>query len=239
MSSDQKPLGFQVLFEDPQCLFVNKPAGVLTQAPPGIDNVERRIKSYLQSTDQVEPYLGVPHRLDRAASGVLVFAKTPKAARRLAEQFQRKTVEKTYWALVEGKVTESHGKWIDSMRKVDGEPRAEIIAADHPEAKQAILHYIQRGHTEAITWLEIRLETGRTHQIRLQAGSRDHPIVGDHLYGSKLLFGEAHSDVRQRAIALHARRLTLIHPTNRQTITLEATPPEPWQQYLAQFNPIT
>jgi len=236
MSSDPKTFDFQVLYEDPHCLFVNKPSGVLTQAPPGIDSVERRIKSYLQSTDA---YLGVPHRLDRAASGVMVFARTTKAARRLAEQFQAKTVEKTYWALVEGIVDKPQGTWIDSMRKVENEPRAELISPDHPDAKQAILHFVQRGHTETITWLEIHLETGRTHQIRLQTGSRGHPILGDHLYGSKSLFGDTHADERLNAIALHARRLTLIHPTNRQSMTIEAPPPEPWQQLLTQFNPIT
>lgn len=236
MSSDSKSLGFTVLFEDDQCLFVNKPSGVLTQAPPGIDSIERRIKIYFQSND---PYLGVPHRLDRAASGVMVFAKTPKAARRLAEQFQTKTVEKIYWALVNGNITEPQGTWVDSMRKVENEPRAELVPADHPEAKQAVLHFIHRGQTEAITWLEIRLETGRTHQIRLQAGGRGHPILGDQLYGSKSIFGETHSDERLRAIALHARQLTLIHPTNRQLMTIEAPPPEPWQPHLAPFLPIT
>ncbi|HQR07948.1 MAG TPA: RluA family pseudouridine synthase [Gemmatales bacterium] len=236
MSSDQKPLGFQILFEDPQCLFVNKPAGVLTQAPPGIDSIERRIKSYLQESTQVEPYLGVPHRLDRAASGVMVFAKTTKAARRLAEQFQAKIVEKVYWALVEGKVIEQHGTWVDSMRKVDGEPRAALIPADYPEAKKAILHFIKRGQAGAITWLEIRLETGRTHQIRLQTGSRGHPILGDQLYGSKVIFGDPHSDERLRAIALHARQLTLVHPTKRQSMTIEAPPTDTWQQHVARFN---
>lgn len=236
MALDSNNLGIQVLFEDDHCLFVNKPSGVLTQAPPGIDSIERRIKSYFQSADS---YLGVPHRLDRAATGVMVFAKTPKAARRLAEQFQSKTAEKTYWALVDGKVMEQQGTWIDSMRKVENEPRSELVPADHPEAKQAILHFINRGHTEAFTWLEIRLETGRSHQIRLQACSRGHPILGDQLYGSKVIFGETHTDERLRSIALHAQRLTLIHPTNRQSMTIEALPPETWQQHHSQFNPIT
>lgn len=239
MPYDQINPGVQVLFEDEQCLFVNKPSGILTQAPPGIESIERSIKSYLQATDQGEPYLGVPHRLDRAASGIMAFAKTPKAARRLAEQFQAKTVEKTYWALVEGTVAEMKGTWIDWMCKIKGEPRSELLHRDHPEARQAILHFSKRGHFEDITWLEIRLETGRNHQIRLQAGSRHHTILGDHLYGSKLNFGEAHSDERMRAIALHARRLTLMHPTNRDMMTIEAPPPEPWQQYFPLFHPIT
>lgn len=236
MSSDPMNLGFQIVFEDDHCLFVNKPSGVLTQAPPGIDSIERRIKFYLTSTD---PYLGVPHRLDRAASGAMVFAKSSKAARRLAEQFQARTVEKTYWALTEGKIIEQKGTWIDSMRKVENEPRAELVPEDNPEAKQAILHFLQRGQKETVTWLEIRLETGRTHQIRLQAGSRGHPILGDQLYGSKSFFGEAHPDDRLNAIALHASKLTLIHPINKQSMTIEAPPPETWQPYLTPFNHIT
>lgn len=229
MSSESTIFGLPVLFEDDHCLFVNKPSGVLTQAPLGIDSLERRIKSYLPPHDS---YLGVPHRLDRSASGVMVFAKSPKAARRLAEQFQSKTVEKTYWALVEGSIIEPKGTWIDTMRKVEGEPRAELVPADHPDAKNAILHFIHRGHTETINWLEIQLETGRTHQIRLQAGSRGLPILGDKLYGSKYNFGDAHSDERLNAIALHARQLTLIHPTNRQSMTIEAPAPAAWQRYL-------
>lgn len=226
-----------VLYEDADCLFVNKPTGILTQAPPGIVSIESLIKSYLGSSDSPRKtlYLGVPHRLDRASSGVMVFAKTPKAARRLAEQFQLKAVEKTYWALVEGKIAEEKGTWIDWMKKIEGEPRSELVSNDHSEARQAILHFINMGYSDNVTWLEIQLETGRTHQIRLQMGSRLMPILGDHLYGSKQVFGEQLADERLRAIALHSRRLTLIHPTNRGKMTIEAPPPPSWIPYLPRF----
>ena len=241
MIPDQKPDNFLVLFEDEHCLFISKPSGVLTQAPPGIDSVESRIKQYLPLRDPsyTAPYLGVPHRLDRAASGVMVFAKTRSAARTLAEQFQSKTVVKTYWALVEGSVNDERGTWIDWMRKIEGEPRSELVSQDHPEAKQAILHFVNRGYSEGITWLEIQLETGRNHQIRLQAGTRGHPILGDQLYGSTHSFGESFPDERLRAIALHARRLTLMHPASRKSMTVEALPPQSWQTYFSASGTIT
>ena len=241
MISDQKANGLQVLHEDEHCLFISKPSGVLTQAPPGIDSVESRIKQHLQLNDSTtkSPYLGVPHRLDRAASGVMVFAKTRSAARTLAEQFQSKTVEKTYWALLEGRINEERGTWINCMRKIEGEPRSELVSQDHPEAKQAILHFVNRRYSEGITWLEIQLETGRNHQIRLQAGTRGYPILGDQLYGSTRAFGEPFPDERLRAIALHARRLTLMHPTSRKSMTIESPPPDPWQPYFSARGTIT
>jgi 23S rRNA pseudouridine1911/1915/1917 synthase len=241
MISDQKPNDLQVLHEDEHCLFISKPSGVLTQAPAKIDSMESRIKQYLPQKDPsfTTPYLGVPHRLDRAASGVMVFAKTRSAARTLAEQFQSKKVEKTYWMLVEDRFKDEHGTWIDWMRKIEGEPRSEIVSQDHPEAKQAILHFVNRGHFEGITWLEVHLETGRNHQIRLQAGTRGHPILGDQLYGSIRPFGEQFPDERLRAIALHARRLTLKHPASRKSMTVEAPPPESWQPYFSAIGTIT
>src|SRR5436190_13601899 len=94
--------GFDILHEDPACLVVAKPPGLLTQAPLGIDSLEVRIKAWLKECDQQpgEVYLGVPHRLDRPVSGVIAFAKTVRAARKISEQFERRQVEKQYWALV-------------------------------------------------------------------------------------------------------------------------------------------
>src|SRR5687767_2396364 len=96
----------EILFEDPDCLVVNKPAGLLTQAPLGIDSLEFRIKRFLQQRDALtgDVYLGVPHRIDRPASGAIVFAKNLKAAQRISKQFESRRVEKSYWALVEGEI---------------------------------------------------------------------------------------------------------------------------------------
>ncbi len=222
--------GFQLLYESGACLVVSKPPGLLTQAPPGIDSLEVRVKAFLQRRENLPRwgYLGVPHRLDRPASGAMVLGRTRRATRRLSEQFSERRVEKTYWALVEGDVEPSAGVWEDTMRKIPGEARAEIAAPDCPNARPAVLHYRTLGTTEWGAWLEIELQTGRTHQIRLQAASRGHPIVGDFQYGARVPFGPPSDDQRERAIALHARRLAFLHPNSREPVSVEAPPPPFW-----------
>jgi len=221
--------GFQILYEEGPCLAVNKPAGLLTQAPPGIDSLELRMKAFLKHRDQKpgKVYLGVPHRLDRPASGAMVFAKHVRAARRLAEQFEYRLVDKVYWACVEGRL-EPAGTWEDYLRKVPGQPRAEVVGADHPDARLAVLHYRALDAGPWGSWLEIHLETGRTHQIRVQAASRGHPVLGDFQYGSSVPFGPRHDDERLRAIALHARTLAFQHPMSREPVSVTAPVPEEW-----------
>ncbi|MDY0167218.1 MAG: RNA pseudouridine synthase [Thermoguttaceae bacterium] len=224
--------GFELLYEFGPCLVVCKPPGVLTQAPPGIDSLEVRVKAFLQRRENLPRwgYLGVPHRLDRPASGAMVLGRTRRATQRLSEQFSGRRVEKIYWALVEGHIEPSDGVWEDTMRKVPGEPRAELVQPECPGARPAILRYGTVGMTEWGSWLEIVLETGRTHQIRLQAASRGHPILGDFQYGASLPFGPHCDDPRDQAIALHARRLAFQHPKTREAISVEAPTPLFWPQ---------
>jgi 23S rRNA pseudouridine1911/1915/1917 synthase len=223
-------LGFQLLYESEQCLAASKPPGLSTQAPPGIDSLEVRIKDYLRGRDGTsdDVYLGLPHRIDRPASGALVFGKSRRATRALARQFERRLVRKVYWACVEGQVTPLAGTWNDFVRKIPGVARAEVVEADHPDARAAVLHYRTLGAGRWGSWLGIELETGRTHQVRVQAASRGHPILGDAQYGSTLPFGPQHEDVRLRAIALHARSLTFYHPKPREAISVTALVPEDW-----------
>ncbi len=173
-------------------------------------------------------YLGVPHRLDRPASGAMVLGRTRRATQRLSEQFSSRRVEKTYWALVEGVVEPRSGTWEDVMRKVPGEARAEIANADAPGARPAVLRYRTLGTTPWGSWLAIELETGRTHQIRLQAASRGHPILGDVQYGAQVPFGPMCDDPRERAIALHARQLAFRHPKTHEPVSIEAPLPAFW-----------
>src|SRR5688572_12903361 len=184
--------GFEILYEQGPCLGISKPAGLATQAPSGIDSLESRLKAYLKERDQKpgNVYLGVPHRLDRPVSGAMVFGKHVRAARRLAEQFEARMVQKTYWACLEGNVSPESGTWTDFVRKVPGEPRAEIVAAEAEDARPAVLHYRTLGRSRHGAWLEIQLETGRMHQIRIQAAHRGHPVVGDTLYGAETRFGD-------------------------------------------------
>lgn len=224
------PIGFDLLYEDGPCLVVNKPGGLLTQGPPGIDSLELRVKQFVKNRDNKSGniYLSVLHRLDRPVSGALILCKHVRAARRVAEQFQQRQIEKIYWAWVEGTVAEPSGTWIDFVRKIPDVAKAERVDPDHPDAKQAVLHFRRLAELPDRCLLEIRLETGRMHQIRLQAAARGHAILGDHLYGSTASFGPSTEDPRGRWIALHALSLRFRHPMTRDWVAVDAPLPRPW-----------
>src|SRR5439155_2624295 len=123
---------------------LSKPAPLLTQGvPAGLPTLEAWAKAYLKDRygKPGNVYLGVPHRLDRPVSGVVLFARNSKAARRLAEQFQNHQVTKVYWAAVEGEVTPAQGTWEDWLVKIQQEARSEASAAEAPGARRAVLHY--------------------------------------------------------------------------------------------------
>jgi RluA family pseudouridine synthase len=218
-------------------LAINKPAGLLTQAPRWVDSLERRVKRYLCENEgrPENGYLGIPHRLDRPVSGVILFGKHSRAAHRLAKQFEKREIKKRYWAVVAGTVEPHTGTWIDYMRKIPDVPQGEIVSEDHPDGRQGILHYkvlqpLMFEDTPA-TLLEVELETGRMHQIRLQASIRGFPILGDAMYGSTIPFGEQFLDERLRSIALHAESLSFCDPMTRQPVTLQAPLPKPWESF--------
>jgi 23S rRNA pseudouridine1911/1915/1917 synthase len=220
-----------VLYEDNHCLAVNKPPGLLSQGVPhGVPTLEAQVKAYLKDRYHKpgNVYLGIPHRLDRPVSGVLVFARNTKAARRLAEQFQQRQVEKIYWAVVEGDVQPAEGAWEDWLLKVPDEARAERATPDTPGARHALLHYRVLRTGPVGTLLEVRPRTGRMHQIRVQAAVRGWPVVGDVQYGSSKMLGPDDAAPRDRPIALHARSLTFLHPIRYEPLTLTAPPPSFW-----------
>ena len=229
---------FRILYEEGPVLAVNKESGILTQAPAGIDSLEARVKAFLIRRENKPGgcYLGIPHRLDRPASGVILFAKHVRAANRLSEQFRQRTVEKKYWTLVGGRIPEEEGEWIDYMRKIPGRAEAELIAPIHPDAREATLRFRVIGRYTLpeygeVTHLEVELGTGRTHQIRLQASSRGFPILGDAQYGSAIPFGEQFEDPRLNAIALHSRKMSFAHPMTRLRVTLVAPLPDAWSPF--------
>jgi 23S rRNA pseudouridine1911/1915/1917 synthase len=158
----------------------------------------------------------------------MVFARHVRAARRLAEQFEARTVRKIYWACVEGHVTPDAGTWEDYVRKLPERPQAEIVGDDHPEGRLAVLHYRTLGAGDWGTWLEIELETGRTHQVRVQAAGRGHPVLGDDQYHSLIPFGPQYDDPRLRVIALHSRRLVFRHPMTHEPVDVTAPLPPAW-----------
>lgn len=228
-------LNESIIFEDEQILVVTKPPGLATQAPREFDSLEARVRAYLLATSSQTsdsdrpPYLGIPHRLDRCASGIIVFAKRRKAAQRLSRQFEAREVGKVYLADVAGQVEPSSGDWRDYLRKIPDEPRGEVVATEHTEGKLAVLQFEVQARSESASRLRIRLETGRMHQIRIQCASRGFPVVGDVLYGSDRQFGPSVEHERDRQIALHAWQLTFLHPSVRETMTFESPLPEHWE----------
>ncbi|NOY30612.1 MAG: RluA family pseudouridine synthase [Planctomycetes bacterium] len=223
----------EILYENGPCLIVNKPAGLLTQAPRGIDSLEIHVKNYYRRREEkpvdANIYLGLAHRIDRPVTGAIVFARHVRAARKLCSQFADRTVSKTYWAFVEGIVTPEEGTWTDYLHKRHGMAQAEVVDAEHPAAKEAILRYRVRWQTETGCWLEIELLTGRTHQIRIQAASRGHPVLGDSQYGGQIPFGTQHEELRDRAIALHARQLGFRHPMTGEAVDVVAPLSLDWE----------
>ncbi len=223
-----------ILFEDNHCLAVVKPAPLLTQAPPGVPSLEAQVKAYVKEryhkTGNV--YLGIPHRLDRPVSGVVLFARNTKAARRLAAQFQKREVRKIYWGAAEGEVWPGEGTWEDWLRKVPDQARAEKTEPNAEGARLAILQYRVIEPCRSGTLLELRPQTGRMHQIRLQVALRGWPLRGDVLYGAQLLFGAPVQAARERVIGLHARSLTFLHPIRFEPITVTAPVPLLWRQEL-------
>ncbi len=213
-----------ILFEDNHCLAVAKPAGWLSTHFQGKEEtIDRLAKQYLREKHHKpgNVFLGVVHRLDRLVSGVLLFARTSKAAARLAQQFREGTVEKTYWAVVEGEMEAAAGSLEDWLLKSEASRHVEVVEPRTPGSRQALLHFSRRGLHEGLTWLEVRPQTGRTHQLRVQLAHHGHPIYGDAKYGSIRIF--------DNAIALHARALTFLHPIRYEPITLVAELPRNWR----------
>jgi 23S rRNA pseudouridine1911/1915/1917 synthase len=229
------PPPLDVLFEDNHCLAVAKPAGVPSTHYDGTaETLDRVAKAYLKEK-YAKPgnvFLGIVHRLDKPTSGVLLFARTSKAAARLAEQFRENAVEKVYWAVVEGEPDPPAGTLEDWLRKDRDAGRVEVVSPDAPGAKRALVHYHRRAGHGRLSLVELRPQTGRTHQLRVQLARRRHPVVGDFAYGSEEPFAGG--------IALHARRLTFLHPVRNEPITLTAGLPPAWRgrfAYLLREDP--
>jgi 23S rRNA pseudouridine1911/1915/1917 synthase len=217
-------LTFEILYEDNHCLAVVKPSGMLSTHYQGREEtIDRAVKAYLKEKYHKpgNVFLGIVHRLDRPVSGVLLFARTSKAAARLAQQFRDGSVEKIYWAIVEGEVSKTAGTLEDWLCKDESRGRVEVVEPGDEGARQALLHYYRRAVHGGLSWLEIRPQTGRRHQLRVQLAHHGHPIYGDAKYGAIHTFGNA--------IGLHARSLTFLHPIRNEPITLTADVPRTWR----------
>ena len=211
------PAELEVLYEDNHLIAVCKPAGILTQGDASgeaslLDWVKRWIAERYHKPGNV--FLGLVHRLDRPVGGVVVFAKTSKAAGRLSAQFRERSVEKRYLAGVEGTITPASGRLEHFIQHREGSRSVEVSKHARSGAKTAILRYDTRWTDDKVSVLEVQLETGRKHQIRAQLAHVGHPIVGDRLYGARQRNDSA-------GIALCSVSLAILHPITKAPLRIE------------------
>lgn len=240
----------QIVYEDEAVLVIRKPAGLATEsAGIGQKDVVSELKNYVAKKNPGKmPYLGVVHRLDQPVEGLLVFAKTKKAAENLTAQLGKGTLKKEYLAVVSGKVPENTGRLVDYLAKekgmavvkdaadtqakkdadVQAEKDADVQAekAADPQAKKAVLSYTKKAETEELTLLAVQIETGRFHQIRAQLSHVGFPILGDEKYGSE----ESKELSRKKKIrftALCAASLSFRHPVTGKIMAFTQAPQNP------------
>jgi 23S rRNA pseudouridine1911/1915/1917 synthase len=211
-----------VLYEDNHLLALYKPAGLLVQGDAsGSDCLLELGKMYLKTKYQKpgRVFLGLVHRLDRPVAGVVVFARTSKAAARLSEQFRSGTLEKRYLAVVQGHLATDSGRWVDHLQREDRTMR--VLASPQEGTQEARLRFQAVATAADCSLVEILLETGRRHQIRAQFAHRGHAILGDGRYGSPTRFPH-------RQIALLARAIRFRHPVRPDWLLVEAQLPQGW-----------
>lgn len=218
-----------IIYEEPHFLLVNKPAGLLTQAVAGIDSLQTLLTQQIKQRDSHSgtPFIGLPHRLDRGTSGVILIARNQRALGRFGDQFHHRLVQKFYLAWIEGELP-TVDKWSDWIRKVPDQPRAEIVTESDSEAKLAEMLVQPICQSEGQGLVLVKLLTGRMHQIRLQFASRGMPVVGDSLYGAETLLSED-ADERLRPHGLHSLRLEFRHPQSALQLSATAPVPEYWK----------
>ena len=224
MVTPQSPL--DVLFEDNHLLVVNKPAMLPTMGvAPERPNLLKVAKEYvrIKYDKPGNVYLGIVSRLDAPVTGLVVMARTSKAAGRLSKAFRDHEVEKIYWAIADGQIDPPSGRLENYLRKDERHRRVHTTHADCPDAQLAWLEYSMLKASDDHSLIEVRPGTGRKHQIRVQLAKLGFPITGDRKYGSSVEF--------PHGIALHARGLILEHPVRREPLHLEAPLPAAWKKF--------
>jgi 23S rRNA pseudouridine1911/1915/1917 synthase len=219
---------FKILFEDNHLLVIDKPALLPTMGVrDGEDSLVNQVKDYLRQkyNKPGNVYLGVVSRLDSFVSGVIVLARTSKAASRLTDQFRRRAVSKNYLAIVPDiQSLPDFGQLQDRLIKDESLHRMVALNKNspaHPQEKAAKLSFRTLGRHDGQRLLAISLETGRKHQIRVQLAAAGCPVIGDRKYKSPETF--------KKGIALHSHRLAFEHPTTKETQSFQTDPPRFWR----------
>ena len=212
----------KVLYEDNHIIVVEKMPNVPSQADKtGDEDMLTIIKSYLKEkyNKPGNVYLGLVHRLDRPVGGVMVFAKTSKAASRLSEEIRNKTFKKTYLAIANGKMESESGEYVDYLWKDEKQNTSYVVKEGKKNSKLAKLNYevIAYNEKEDVSLVKINLQTGRHHQIRVQFSSRMHALYGDSKYHGR---GEG------SGICLWAYKIKFVHPVKKEEMEFEDFPPK-------------
>ena len=223
-----------VLYEDNHLMVVNKEPGEIVQGDktgdePLVETLKRWLKEKYGKPGNV--FLGVVHRLDRPVGGVVVFAKTSKALTRLNEMFRKGEVHKTYWALTRNKPTPPAARLVNWITTVEKTNKSTAHARPVAGSKEAALSYTHRASSDRYHLLEVNLETGRKHQIRVQLSAAGMPVKGDLKYGDKRSNPDG-------SISLLARRIRFEHPVSHEMIDITAPlPPDKLWQAFADIIP--
>jgi len=220
----------QILHEDNHIIVVVKPQNMPTQRDKSEDvDLLTEVKEYIREkyakTGNV--YVGLVHRLDRPTGGVMVFAKTSKAAERLSKAIREGEMEKRYYAVTVGSPKEAADTLTDYLVKDPSTNTVRVCNRTEPGAKEAILSYHVLARAPQVTLLDVKLATGRSHQIRVQLKNIGTPIFGDMRYGGDVL-AKGHN------LALWAYELRFVHPTTKTIMTFRASPPVdavPWSSF--------
>jgi 23S rRNA pseudouridine1911/1915/1917 synthase len=224
----------RLVAEDPAFIVADKPAGLLVEPLPGRGGEEVTLLDLVRHHLRHEPRaaLYVVHRIDRDTSGLVLFARTAEARDALKEQFERRTPERVYLAVVEGRVSPPRGTWQDHLAWDASRLRQRQAHATDARGKEAVAGYEVVEQFEAAALLRVALATGKRNQIRVQAGVRGHPLLGERQYR----FGAppaAPGLPRIERQALHAWRLGFRHPSTGRPVTLTAEPPDDFRRLLA------
>lgn len=219
--SEQRITEGDVLFEDNHLIAINKKAGVLVQGDKTGDTSLTDSLSIFLKKKYDKPgnvFTGLIHRIDRPVSGLVLFAKTSKALSRMNIIFQKREVEKTYLAIVEGKVMDKKGHLVSFLTKNVKQNKSYASRAEKEGSKKAELRWECLQYMDHYSVLKVIPLTGRHHQIRVQLSGMGHPIKGDLKYGSK----RSNSDA---SICLHAWKLNFVHPVQKTAVSITAQPP--------------
>lgn len=210
-----------ILYEDNHIIAVNKPAGMLVQGDKtGDETLGDVLKKYIKQKYEKpgEVFLGVVHRIDRPVSGVVLYARTSKALARLNEMFQKREIQKTYWAIVQNRPAKEQDRLIHWLKKNEEKNMSRAYNEEGKGALRCELEYKLIASSDNYYLLEVDPHTGRHHQIRVQLSTMGCPIKGDLKYGAKRSNKDA-------SICLHARQIEFIHPVKKEPIIITAPVP--------------